>query len=241
MIPPRPDWQNIDSSKLTDYLRCPRYYFYRHILGWEFEGKNINLIFGESWHRAKESILINGTDDVSLAAAMQSFMKYYRQYYTEHTDLGNYPKNPGNALQALVEYRQQYGSNSEYKVVEIAGKPATEIYGTVPISDDRLYHFRIDAIVQNERGKFLFIDHKTSGSDRDIYRKAYNLSMQMLAYYHVINCMYPPEQVEGGSVELTIFRKKGNLNIRIPIKKTLAMMDEWLDAVSAIIRECEPR
>ncbi len=239
MIQPRPDWNNIDSSKLTDYLRCPRCYFYRHILGWEFEGKNLHLIFGESWHRAKEFILINGTDDVSLAAAMQCFMKYYRQFYTEHTDLGNYPKNPGNALQALVEYRQQYGSNSEYKVVEIAGKPATEIYGTVPVSPDRLYHFRIDAILQNERGKFLYVDHKTSGSDRDIYRKAYNLSMQMLAYYHVINCMYPPEQVEGGMVELTIFRKKGNLNIRIPIKKTIAMMDEWLDAVNEHMYDIE--
>jgi len=240
MIQSRSDWKNIDSSKLTDYLRCPRYYFYRHILGWEFEGKNINLIFGESWHRAKEHILVHGTEDESLADAMNKFMAYYRQYFTEHTDLGNYPKNPGNALQALIEYRKQYGSNSEYKVVTVNGKPATEIYGTVPVSGERIYHFRIDAIMQNVRnGKYLYDDHKTSGSDRPIYQKTYQLSMQMLAYYHVINCLYPPEEVEGGMVELTIFRKKGNLHIRVPIRKTLAMMDEWLHNVNRFMEDIE--
>jgi len=140
----------------------------------------------------------------------------------------------------LVEYRQQYGSNSEYKVVEVAGKPATEIYGTVPISEDRVYHFRIDAILQNVRnGKFLYNDHKTSGSDRPIYQKTYHLSMQMLAYYHVINCMYPEEKVEGGMVDLSIFRKKGNLHIPVPIRKTLAMMDEWLHNVNNFIDRIE--
>ncbi len=46
----QPTFTIVDSSKLQDYMMCPRYYFYRYVLGWVPEEPNHDLIFGEAWH-----------------------------------------------------------------------------------------------------------------------------------------------------------------------------------------------
>jgi len=102
-------WLRLDSSKIGDYMRCPRRYFYRHIVGWQYDSPNINLVFGEAWHRAKEHIFVHGTSREAIEGAMIKFLDYYRQHYDEITDLDNAPKDPGNALNALVGYGQEYG------------------------------------------------------------------------------------------------------------------------------------
>ena len=63
-IDEQPYWAIKDSSKLDDYERCPRAYFYRHILGWNIDFPAHDLIFGECWHRAREHQLIHGYDDI---------------------------------------------------------------------------------------------------------------------------------------------------------------------------------
>lgn len=222
----------IDSSKIADYLRCPRRYFYRHILGWQTDSPNINLVFGEAWHRAKEHIFINGVDNKAIEDAMICFLDYYREYFGEANDLDNVPKDPGSALNALLLYAKMYGDpRDEYVVVPISGKPATEIYGTVPIGDKRILHFRLDAITQRIKensGLIRVWDHKTSGSNSPVYQAQWSTSFQMCTYYHAVNCLYTPERVYDLCVDLSIFRKGGNDHLRIPIRKTVDMMSDWL-------------
>ena len=214
---------HLDSSKIGDYMRCPRYYFYKHVCGWTHTGTNRDLIFGQAWHLAKEWYLITG----DVAASIDRFEKYYRQYYTPDTDLTNAPKNLGNAELALVQYDKQY-KNNKHKIVLMNGKPATEIFGSVTVGEGRTVEFRLDAICVDENGVYYYVDHKTGSQNNASYQNRYHLSMQMLVYYHVVNCIYNPKDVSGGVVDLSLFKKGGNEHIRIPIRKTVGMMNEWL-------------
>lgn len=227
MIQPHPSWSLLDPSKLGDMQRCPRYYFYRHILGWEYDRPNLDLVFGEAWHLAKESILLFGLSDDSLKLALGLFTQRYRESFPEVNDIDNYPKNLGGAAEALERYREVYKDCMNFHLIELNGTPATERYGIVPIGENRVLHFRIDAIGEVENGAIAFMDHKTTGMDSPTYQAVYHLSMQMLTYLHVINCLFEG-RVYGGIVDLSIFKKTDKVHIRIPIRKTLEAMSEWL-------------
>ena len=239
MIPYREKMTEFDSSKIGDYARCPRYFFYRHILGWGSEGVNKDLIYGEAHHRARESMLHTGFVDGWKEQAMQKFNEYWREYYGDITDLDMYPKSPIGELESLILYEKTYKDHMNFKLMHLNGVPSTEIYGTVPITADRKLHFRIDAIGTNDNNSVVCMDHKSSCSNNPVYQSAWSLSNQMMTYYHALNCLVDPGTVYGVIVDLTIFRKSGHDLIRIPIRKTLAMMDEWLHNVVKWTEEME--
>lgn len=233
MIPHHPSWEIKDSSKLGDMKRCQRYYCLRNMFGWRRDtgGTDIALVFGEAWHRAKEVVLRNpGMEKKELITlAMKRFNEYFRQYFEESTDMETYPKNPGNAHNALIKYIDEEICN--YELLKLNGKPATEVYGTVPIDDTgRKMHFRIDAIIKMPDGSTAYIDHKTTGSENPMYQKLYAISGQMGCYDHALSCIFPGK-IFGGMVELTIFRKesgKGNKHITIPLRFAISTKQQWL-------------
>lgn len=224
----RESWTRLDSSKMADFVRCPRYYFYRHCLGWELDRTNIHLIFGESFHRGKEQLLIHGLNQKGLDLADIAFNNYYGQHYTDLQSLDNFPKNPGYAAEAFQTYVEQYKDNLGFEVVSLEGKPATEIYGVVLIAPDRRWHFRLDVLAKTHNDQFMFVDHKTSGMDSSTFQTAWQLSNQMTGYTHVVFSLYGPEKTYGGKVDLTILRKTNILHKRIPIRKSIKSMEEWL-------------
>ena len=214
----------LDPSRMGDYLRCPRLYFYRHVLGWRTETSQLPLVFGESWHRAKELLFVRGVKEENVEEAHRRFMDYYREHFSEDTDLDS-PRSPGNALTGLHEYVSLYG---DWVTLErIGDRPATEVYGTVPISDTRILHFRIDAILRSG-SRVLIVDHKTSGINSPTYQSIYSVSNQVYTYLHAMMSLYGVEKVEGLLIDLSVFKKSGNVHVRIPIKKSIEAMEEWL-------------
>ena len=79
-----PTWHIRDSSKLTDYMACPRMYFFSHILGWKLDMPAHDLHFGTCWHEAREYQLLHGYDDV--AGAYEKFITKYREVFDPETD-----------------------------------------------------------------------------------------------------------------------------------------------------------
>ena len=252
-IQEQPTWQIKDSSKLDDYLRCPRYYFYKYILGWSLDMPEHDLIFGDCFHKAREHQLIFGYE--KYIEAYMVFEAAYRIHFDPSTDDLYSPKNPTAVLHALAKFWQEHSNDLvENEVVELGGQKMTEISGTVPVDDHRFLHYRMDSIMRRIEDDIIFSwDHKTTSGkwihdarwDRELY-----LGIQNGTYTHCLYCMFPIEQVLGVEFVKTGFEylKKGSsarsagyhATIHpVPAFKTPDQMNVWLWTVNMLLDEIE--
>jgi hypothetical protein len=219
MIQPHESWKTIDSTKLNAFLECPRAYFYEYMLGWRPEAPNLHLEFGKAWHMAMEHLINNGYSNESIAAAFALFNEHYRKYFPDAMDEVNAPKNPGNALRALVQYCEEYKDDKFTPIY-------TEIAGTVPVDEDKLLHFRMDTILEVD-GMIRSLEHKTGSTVSRQWTDQWSLAIQTGTYNHVLYCLYPPEQVWGVEINGVFFQKKENKFLRVPSRRNLKMMNAW--------------
>lgn len=222
MIQKHKTWDIIDSSKIQEYMGCPRKYFYRYMLGWETQGRNIHLIFGEAWHRAIEVLMRKGYTGEAIKEGMMKFEEYYRRYYEEYEDENNRPKNVEHALEALIEYCVQYQDIDKFEVLY------TEVHGTIPLDDKRMIVGRIDSICKDERGYFS-LEHKTGSYKTSTWAEQWTLKTQIGTYNHAMMCMFPPEEVYGVIINGVFFYKTKTEFLRAPIRKLKSSMQIWLD------------
>lgn len=240
----RPEWEVLDSSKLSDFSTCPRKFFFAHILGWSPDRPNQDAWFGEAWHSAREHMLLNGYEDV--AGAYDKFLHKYRQRFDEDTDELYPAKNPAGALNALINFANYYRDDLEKNEVLF-----TEISGSVPINEDRVIYFRMDSIVRRkEDGRIFSWDHKTTKSFGRTWADQFALSWQSGTYTHCLYCMYEPDQVLGVEFCGTQFeyltrssskRPAGHYASfqRVPAWKTKDQMQVWLWNISDLINHIE--
>jgi PD-(D/E)XK nuclease superfamily len=230
VIQPHSTWNVNDPSKLTEFMRCARKYFYRYILGWSSDYPNNHLVFGSAWHLGAEHLLREGYTAESLYEASRLFLESYRNHFNESTDALFEPKTPSNALQALAEYARIFQSDSrKYHTLH------TEIGGVVSVSPTDTLYFKMDAILrEQDTSRILFLDHKTSQRKYHDWSDHWIMSMQMLTYLHVLNCLYPQEDIEGGKVRCSFFYKAKPCEFdEALVRKTSGQMNAWLSRATA--------
>jgi len=231
------DSNTTDSSKLCDYMKCPRYYFYRHVLGWDSLTLNNHLIFGTAWHLAMEHLLLHGYGNNSVIAAFDLFYKEYRKSFNPNTDELFDPKTPDNAFLILGQYARHY--NREMENIEVL---YTEIAGQVAIDEKRHLSFRMDSILKNTKtGKIYSREHKTA-SRTWMWDEQWLLAIQPGTYSHVLYCLYPHEDVLGIEMNGVFFikRKKDPYDFRrLMVRKNLGQMQQWMDTVQYYMWEIE--
>ena len=252
-LSPQPTWDIRDSSKVSDYISCPRLYFYSHILGWRPDSPAHDLHFGTSWHCAREYQLLHGYEDVQ--GAFNAFLDEYRKVFHESTDEMYKPKTPTAVLAGLIKFAEERSNDLvENEVVELDDKKMTEISGKVPVSNDRYLSYRMDSILrQKSDGKIFSMDHKTT-SGRYIngrqWAEQFHLSIQNGTYTHCLYCMFPIEDVlgiifDGAGFEYLIRGGKNrpagyHVTLRqIIAYKTLDQMNNWLWLVNDILDEID--
>src|SRR5690554_5585155 len=96
-----PSWDVLDNSKLTTYRRCPREFFFRHVVGWTKELESHDLVFGEAWHQALDQLYTAGFTEDNFLLAYTRFLESYRAVFPPETDIFYEKKNPQTALEAL--------------------------------------------------------------------------------------------------------------------------------------------
>ena len=224
MLEKHPTWDILDSSKLATFLECPRKYFFEYVLAWRTDAPNNHLIFGQAWHDAMEHLLLYGYSDNSIFDAYDKFLATYRKEFPEDSDELYAPKTPMNALKALGKYTEHYTRDlDEFEVLY------TEIAGTVPITEDQVLHFRLDSICRDiARGYYFSLEHKTGSRLSRFWTDQWPLAVAIGTYTHVLYCLYPGEEIYGVKINGTFFQKTKIGLQRVPIRKTLEQMQQWM-------------
>lgn len=224
-----PTWHVHDATKLKAYMTCPRKYFFEYVLGWRLDYPQHDLVFGEAWHRAMAHILEHGYGSFE-SAINDAFLPYYRTSFGPETDIERAPKNPGYALDTMIEYVKKYSKEDTFKVNHI------EVYGTVNVTDQDKLHFRLDSVCIDDRGVFC-LEHKTTKMDTATWDAEWAMSMQTSLYNHVLLCMYGFQQTYGIVVNGSVFRKSGPAFKRVHVRPSVDMMQAWLQDTRGLITQ----
>jgi hypothetical protein len=223
IIEHKPTWDIIDSSKMNTYLDCPRQFFYRYILGWSEDNAKHDLIFGEAWHRAMETLLLYGHSKEAIDLAFIKFLEYYREHFDEMSDDLYTPKAPYNAYEALKVYSKHWErADKEFTVLH------TEISGQVAVTKNRTITFRMDALCQhNDSKKYFFLEHKTTKRMGRQWTDQWALAIQVGTYNYALSTMFGPDFTNGGFINGMGFTKAKLEPIRLHVKRSYAALNAW--------------
>ena len=200
-----PSMDILDSTKLHTYMSCPRQFFYEYVLGWRSARPNNHLHFGKAVHLALEHILINGYTTTSVIESLDLFNNEYRSAFPESTDSIFSPKTPSRFFDMMIQYVGKYKDDLlKYKVYK------TEIGGTIHLSPTHIMAYKMDTILQDQQtGQYCSLEHKTKGGNYigQDYFTDFKLSVQVGTYTHVLNSIFPPEEVSGIIINCMCFKK----------------------------------
>ena len=234
-----------DNTRLSDFKRCPRKYYFRHVLDWVPHMKQLPLIFGSAWHKAMEYIwehapadLARGVKSGDIAlAAHEEFLKEWellglKRVLSADEEHDMSPRTPNVALHMLrgyVDARAHIFRNPTLKVLQIE-KPF--VVPLDPERDDQFYIGRIDKIVEFQ-GKVLAVEHKTTsqyrknGPFRTSFVDSFSPNAQVDGYQYALHLLYP-EGTGGVWVDASLVHKSEAGFMFIPIERKLQMLDSWL-------------
>lgn len=212
----------LDSTKLGDFRRCPRYGFFRHVQGWNSAEPNVDLIFGQAWHTAMEFIFQHGLDDfdnykIAHILGMEEILKHF----TVEQDAENYPKSTKGLYNGLLSFFDQRGEWADYTFID------SEISGDLILEEGKALRFKIDLILFDHRLNGLSpADHKTSKSSSYIYRELFQNSFQMKCYLYAAKSYFGGNEVKGLFINRSEFLKNSVTHrklIYMPSDETLQL------------------
>jgi len=243
----------IDNSMLSDYRKCHRYYYLRHVRDWTSSEERKPLIFGAAWHAAM-AIVWQGFNKLSeeklLRLAFDAFQtKWVEEGGPENMDLPTIerwePRTPMVAAEMLANYVRDRGPMlSRMKVLSIEQPFAVPLFAD---RDDIFLIGRKDArVIINER---TLIEHKTTtaykkdGGFKSDFLDSFSPNSQLEGYLfsELTGEKQPCKTIW---VDAALVHKQVHDKFKfIPISYATEAMDAWLwetrDWVTRVLSEYE--
>jgi len=240
-----------DSTMLRDYSRCPRYFYFRHVLGWRGAGPfNIKAAFGIAWSAAMDSLWVHADIDLAQAAFMEKWNEL-GQPPEDQVLMAQYPPphRPSVCREMLVHYlrqREPLFNHPSFKVLTVE-KPFA-----VPLdpNDDTLWYTgRCDKVIEYE-GRVYVVDHKSTGQYSKSkltgeggfkwsFLQSFSPNKQVDGYFHYAHCVYG-DRVDELWIDAALVHKEHHDKFKIiPIKRADATLELWLWETRALIQEIE--
>ena len=239
-----------DNTRISDFRRCARYFFYRHVLHWAPDRKSAPLVFGGAWHKAMELVWEKGTvaganKEEIADEAYEWFIEDWCESGMPHPsdidfdmqkDLS--PRTPMHAQEMIIAYldkRWDAFQRGDFLVKEI------EHGFAVPLDPDDsslFYIGKIDKIVQcaPRNNKIVGIEHKTTTAYkknefgpkfRPIFMESFSPNSQVNGYLYALHLTYPGN-VGGIWVDGALVHRTEEDFIFIPIEQQMEQLNAWL-------------
>lgn len=241
-----------DNTRIQDFRRCPRYYFFRHIRGWKRSGELATaLAFGSAWHESMDVVWKMVSSDGSadsqqvVDAAYAAWVnKWVESGMPEPDELDSelatqlMPRVPPVALDMLYAYvSRRWSAIKQVKIIDVERPFAVPL---TPDDPTLFYIGRMDKIVDPGNGAVRVIEHKTTtmskgygrGSEpkiRPIYLDSYSPNSQVDGYLFALNLLYESYQRFEVWVDAALVHKSGEDFQFIPLEKQVAHLDSWLN------------
>lgn len=214
----------LDSTKIKEYMSCPRKFLFKYVLGWDMSDQAHDLIYGQAVHASLEYIYGEwkkkpGYSQRTMLESMTKFMEVYRPHFGADTDDSFDPKNPTNYMRLMMQYMEEY-STDKFKVLE------TEIQGSQALDNagDKQLYFVLDTVCEDSRGVFI-IEHKTTKWGTYLWEQSFELSIQIGIGNMILHSLFP--NAYGIIINGLIHRKTENELRRLPKPMTPKMMEVW--------------
>lgn len=233
-----------DNTRISDFRRCPRLFYYRHIRDWTPGKKGPALIFGSAWHAAMDAVWpeMCGKADANKKTIVEKGYEAFLQSWTadglphpnnmtsEEAEALS-PRLPAIALEMLygyVEKRKRLLSEMELVYVE---RPFA-----VPLSPTNaalFYVGRLDKVVKY-KGDHLVIEHKTTtaykkdGPFRAQFIDSFSPNSQVDGYIHALHMLFG-KKAKAVWIDASLVHKQVHDGFQfIPVERQFAQIDAWL-------------
>ena len=233
-----------DNTRLSDFKRCPRYYFYRHVMHWVPNGTSLPLIFGSAWHQAMDVMWLGITEGIKenelVMMAYDAFLKCWKEMGMPDpseidlvTQKELLPRTPSRALDMLYEYYAR-----RQRVIRELELISVERSFVVPMKPDDPELFYVGKIDKTARvsGRIRAFDHKTttamkldgdSYKVRPMYLETFSPDSQMDGYVFNLRMTYPDDKVDCW-VDVALVHSKDEDFKFVSIDRTDGQLNSWL-------------
>lgn len=249
----RPGIRLYDSTMINDFRRCPRYFYYRHILGWAMDyGKpSLAATYGICWSLAMDWLWVHPGD---IEGAHKAFLEGWTGRGLEPYPVDSYRhRHPMTAKEMLYAYNDQrkWFLRNHCKVL------AVEEPFVVPLdpSDDTLWYMgRLDKVIDHG-GDVLIVDHKTTSSYaasgasppfRWNFLESFIPNFQIEGYQYAGRMLYG-KKFRGVWIDAALVHARVHDGFKfIPIEQEVSQLDAWLwncrnqiDHIEAYIKQMD--
>jgi len=120
-----------DSTSLGAFKKCPRFYQYKIIEGWQPNGEGIHLRWGREFHSALEdyehSKVAGVKHDDAVHDTLRALLCRIEDWDPDPRTKTEELKTKANLVRSVVWYLDHYENDAAKTVVLPSGKPATEV------------------------------------------------------------------------------------------------------------------
>jgi hypothetical protein len=246
-----------DNTRISDFRRCPRYFYFRHERNWTTPGASAPLIFGSAWHDAMDYVwpMIHthkyGAHDI-VEKAHAAFMRRWKKDGMP-TDIDIElskelsPRLPAVAKEMLISYvHKRTESILGMELIE------TERRFAVPLSlsDPTVFYVgRIDKVVRPDNRSIRGIEHKTTtaskiGPDKEPringkFLETFSPNSQVDGYDFTLNMLYPTAENIDIWVDAALVHGRGEDFKFIPVDRTMDQLNAWVWETTYWIQQIE--
>lgn len=238
-----------DSVSLGALMKCPRYYEYTIVRGWQPKRKSVHLDFGIWMHSARERYYHAKTQGASHDDALDVALQYALEATWNETlnrpwasDDPN--KNRLTLIRTLVWYLDEWKDDPLETVVLANGKPAVELsfaYETTYKSaqgEAFLLCGHIDRLARMN-GVLYLSDLKTTKSTLDTrYAQQFTPDNQLSLYTYSAQVVYsePVHDLILDAVQVAVTFSRFQ---RFPIPRPRATLDEWYEGLGVWLAQAQ--
>jgi len=238
-----------DATSLGNYMKCPAYYYYVNLQGWQPRNKSVHLIFGGLYATALEhyyKLVADGTTplDATHAVVREALIETWVQ--DEETGeaspwiSGHDKKTRETLIRTIVWYLDQF----ELSPVAVAtpvqmlenGKPAVELSFSVPFDDEFIWCGHIDRLVEYNNQTYVMDQKTTGGSLTSYYFRGFALDVQMSGYTFGASIGFNIP-VKGVIIDAAQILIGGTKFARGFVNRSPSQLDEWRATASYYMRE----